>query len=356
MPTKAEAKWKGKFVGGCECLRLSDDQSKGRGQYFVFRCPYCNNEFIRSIEYMTQAAAKYFDRDLDCGCRKTINKRDGMLRNENHSVSKYGAAGDNSPYNPIYHAIYEAVQRTTNPDHFAYKNYGARGIKVLPPWYNPDEPNPKKRTNYDSAIDWYLLHGWTPGCDLTIERDQGNFDYGEDLCSLVTLTEQENNKRDTLCIEYKGRVYRGSDIVGLTGMAPSVLRTSETRLTLEKKWYESAHPDLEITYVNGRWVDQYGYMRLVPTIRMFPRYPDDVGTFITSYWEYVDRVIWNYYHKIEVIILDSWMIPGDFLDRNKLQVDINKESEYLVPWRTTIGDSERPNLKPRFMYDYCEYK
>lgn len=71
-------------------------------------------------------------------------------------------------------------QRCYNEKHHAYKNYGAKGIKVCDEWQN-----------YDDFILWGFENGYEVG--LTIDRINPNEDYKPSNCEWVTRG--ENTRR-----------------------------------------------------------------------------------------------------------------------------------------------------------------
>ena len=71
-------------------------------------------------------------------------------------------------------------QRCYNKNHHAYKNYGAKGIKVCNEWQN-----------YDDFILWGFENGYEVG--LTIDRINPNEDYKPNNCEWVTRG--ENTRR-----------------------------------------------------------------------------------------------------------------------------------------------------------------
>jgi len=77
-----------------------------------------------------------------CECWNTLNVRSSHLISRNtqscgclHNTKNilHGHNRQNSP-SLTYVSWQNTVQRTTNPNHNSYKNYGARGIKVCDRW------------------------------------------------------------------------------------------------------------------------------------------------------------------------------------------------------------------------------
>ena len=70
------------------------------------------------------------------------------------------------------------------------KNYGGRGIKVCNEWKN----------SFNTFYEWAINNGYNE--TLTIDRIDVNGNYCPENCRWVTITEQQNNKRTNVIIEY----------------------------------------------------------------------------------------------------------------------------------------------------------
>lgn len=94
---------------------------------------------------------------------------------------------------PLIHIHGSMMQRCNNPKNPAYKDYGARGIKVCEEW----------RRGID-FLNWALLNGWHSG--LEIDRRDNSLGYSPDNCHFVTRIVNARNRRSNLSIEYKGQI------------------------------------------------------------------------------------------------------------------------------------------------------
>ena len=72
------------------------------------------------------------------------------------------------------------------------KNYGGRGITVCNEWKN----------SFNTFYEWALNNGYNE--TLTIDRINVNGNYCPENCRWATITEQQNNKRTNVIIEYDG--------------------------------------------------------------------------------------------------------------------------------------------------------
>lgn len=124
----------------------------------------------------------------DCGTVKRVlgdNLRSGKsqscgcLRLE--VMTKHGMID-----HPAYASCKSAKMRCTNPNDWAYPNYGGRGIRFDPKWHN-------------FAVFWADMGpSWYPGG--TLDRIDVNGDYTAANCKWSDAVEQSNNRRDSILI------------------------------------------------------------------------------------------------------------------------------------------------------------
>lgn len=91
----------------------------------------------------------------------------------------------------IYWAWKSMKQRTQNPKCSAYKNYGARGIRVCEAWQK-----------FEPFCEWALSAGWRKGLDL--DRIDNNGNYCPENCRWATRQDNVNNRRVTVFIKVNG--------------------------------------------------------------------------------------------------------------------------------------------------------
>lgn len=98
-------------------------------------------------------------------------------------------------YRRLY-GIYNGIKkRCYNNRCSRYKDYGGRGISMCAEWLNRDN-------GFDSFVDWALANGYAD--DLTIDRIDVDGDYSPKNCRWCTLKEQNQNKRTTIWVDYRG--------------------------------------------------------------------------------------------------------------------------------------------------------
>lgn len=130
-------------------------------------------------------------RTKSCGC---LN-REQKSQNRTHGDSK----------SKLYHIYHAMLQRCYDKSFKYYDCYGGRGIKICEEWQS-----------YEPFRDWALSHGYEDG--LSIEREDVNRDYCPDNCKWIPLSQQANNRRNTLYVEYHGKMVTMRDLADLYGV------------------------------------------------------------------------------------------------------------------------------------------
>ena len=96
--------------------------------------------------------------------------------------------------------------RCYNPNSSEYENYGGRGIRICDEWRNDFKP----------FYIWAVSNGYTD--ELTIERVNVNGNYEPENCKWASVSEQANNKRNTIKIMYKGRAVSLRRVCSILGL------------------------------------------------------------------------------------------------------------------------------------------
>jgi hypothetical protein len=147
----------GKFFGKLTVKGFAEKRS-GK-PYWLVECECGNSKVVRG-QYLRDGAKS-------CGCTR------GKVT---HGFSRRGRV------TPEYKAWQAMIQRCVNPDHEAYKNYGARGITVCQLWRN-------------SFDEFFASMGKRPTPKHSLERINNDRGYSPDNCKWATRTEQNRNKR-----------------------------------------------------------------------------------------------------------------------------------------------------------------
>lgn len=110
-----------------------------------------------------------------------------------------------APYLSERIAIRNAIARCTNPNHKFYKDYGGRGITVCSAWIN----------------DWnaFIIDmGPKPSPGHQLDRKDNDQGYFKENCRWVTHAENNQNKRNTIWVEYGGKTIRLREASVLSGI------------------------------------------------------------------------------------------------------------------------------------------
>lgn len=117
-----------------------------------------------------------------CGCLHRETSRQNCI-----SRSRHGMAS--SPEFRVWSGMRTRCENRNCKD---YPQYGGRGITISDEWK-------------DFSV-FYRDMGPRPGKGFTIERIDGNSGYRKENCVWATVTEQNNNKRDNVLLEFGGEV------------------------------------------------------------------------------------------------------------------------------------------------------
>lgn len=151
----------------------------------LFVCD-CGSEGIRDLYAISRGHNKM--------CNECANKLRGAKLK--HGLIKH----------PLYGKWQDMKNRCYNRNVDRYYCYGGRGISVCDEWIN----------NFKSFYDWCMLNGWKKG--LSIERENVNGNYEPSNCSLIPISDQQYNKRNTFYVDYNGAKYSLSKVLRDNGL------------------------------------------------------------------------------------------------------------------------------------------
>lgn len=182
--------YEGKKFGNLTVIKESGRDNQGNVIYLC-KCD-CGNEFETSGAYLRRGYS------TSCGC-KTSEKL-------SESSKTHGLSNTKLFY------IWEGMKsRCYNPNNNRYNNYGGRGIKVCEEWKN----------DFKNFYDWALNSGYNENAshgECTLDRIDVNGNYAPNNCRWITNKEQQNNRRNNICIEYHGEIKtlaEWSEIIGI---------------------------------------------------------------------------------------------------------------------------------------------
>lgn len=185
--------------------------------------------FLKIIEITKDKKGhKSFLCECDCGNIVNVNtchwekekvKSCGCMHDKLTSLAskKHGYSGTR-----IYSVWRSIIDRCENPKNINYDNYGGRGIVICQEWKNPE-----------CFIKWAFESGYdidAPFGECTIDRIDVNGNYEPSNCRWTTIAEQNKNKRPSSEWkkrkgehEYKGKMYRLSELCGMFGTSEQVV-------------------------------------------------------------------------------------------------------------------------------------
>lgn len=150
-------------------------------------------------ERIVRGYALRYGHTSSCGC---LQSEQISNRNRKHDGS----------HTHIYMVWDGIKKRCYNQNEPAYKNYGARGIKMCNKWLN----------SFPAFREWSFSHGYKDG--LSIDRIDVNGDYCPENCRWVDAKTQCNNKRNNRLITFNGEKRTMSEWSDITGISDDVIR------------------------------------------------------------------------------------------------------------------------------------
>lgn len=166
---------------------IGKDEEKDQ-RYYLFRCD-CGR--VKSII----ADNVKNGRTKSCGCRK--NKRN----------IRHGGSGSR-----LYTIWKSMRERCNNPNTNRHSRYFDRGIRVCDDW-----------DRFEIFRDWALKNGYED--NLSIDRINGDGPYSPENCRWVTNKEQQNNRSNTIHVEYGGEIRTISEWSNITGVQAGTIRS-----------------------------------------------------------------------------------------------------------------------------------
>lgn len=131
-----------------------------------------------------KATASNIKKMESCGCLNKVRGKEFFHNyNTTHGESR----------TRIYHIWGNMINRTSNKKDKSYKNYGDRGITVCEEW-----------KDFLQFKEWALANGYQE--TLTLDRMDNEKGYYPSNCRWADRAVQDNNKRQSVKLEYAGKV------------------------------------------------------------------------------------------------------------------------------------------------------
>ena len=145
------------------------------GERFILAKCFCGNEWEVRLTYLRNKHTK------SCGCAKIAECKSRATHGHTHRGN----------INRTYTTYRDMRTRCENVSYKEFNLYGGRGIKVCDRW-----------SNYENFL---ADMGERPD-GLSIERKDVNGDYSPDNCIWANNEIQANNKRNSVLLDYQGKV------------------------------------------------------------------------------------------------------------------------------------------------------
>lgn len=126
--------------------------------------------------------------------------------------------------------------RCNNPKSKAYHRYGGRGIEVCPEWSN----------SFRLFEKWALENGYNDS--LTLDRIDNNKGYSPENCRFVTYTQNNQNRRDNVFLEFNGESHCLTEWSRIVGISQSVLSNR-----LKRGWSIEKALTFPVDHRKTRW-------------------------------------------------------------------------------------------------------
>lgn len=181
----------GRRVGKLTVVSLSD-RLYGRQKIYECKCDCGNVVYVRAC-HITSGHTK------SCGCLKSESMK--------KVATKHGRSRER-----LAQIWYGMRKRCSNNNCEQFKNYGGRGITVCDEWLH----------DFQAFYDWAMANGYED--HLTIDRIEVNGNYSPDNCRWITNKDQQNNRRTSHLLTYKGETRSLKDWSKIVGINYSTLK------------------------------------------------------------------------------------------------------------------------------------
>lgn len=175
----------GQKFGRLTVIRKTDRRGPDGGIVYECLCDCGTTCFV----WNNRLTAKDHSRKRSCGC----------LHDETHTPH----GGSKSA---LFHKWTGMKDRCYNARAKQYKHYGGRGISVCDEW----------RKSFIAFRNWALANGYHEG--LSIDRIDPNGNYSPENCRWITMTQQQQNKRNVKRITWQGETHTIPEWAAIRGI------------------------------------------------------------------------------------------------------------------------------------------
>jgi hypothetical protein len=127
---------------------------------------------------------------------------------------------------PEYYTWQNMLQRCYNSKHKHWHNYGGRGITVCDEWIGGEGDS--------SAVQCFVRDmGLRPTPKHTLERENNDLEYSKRNCRWATRQQNQNNRRNTVFVTYRGQTMPIADAARLAG---SIVNSNQASARIQGGW------------------------------------------------------------------------------------------------------------------------
>ena len=172
-----------------------------------------DEEYICDCDCGTKGVIRTFlqlsgkDGCKNCGC---VNVQ--KMKNLHDKTRQHGLSDTR-----IYDTYKGMMRRCYDPKFREYHNYGGRGIYVCDEWKNQEDYKGLK-----AFVDWAMSNGYTD--DLYIDRIDVNGPYSPENCRWVSMSIQNNNRRDNVYLTINNETYTLAQWEAASGVSQNTIR------------------------------------------------------------------------------------------------------------------------------------
>lgn len=194
-------------------LTIKDYFVKNRRQYYLCECS-CG--IIKEIRKDSVVKDKRATRS--CGCIKKEQDLKNLFVEKTHGMTKHR----------LYKIFNGIKTRCTNDKNNRFSRYGGRGISICKEWTD----------DYINFHNWAMSNGYKEG--LSIERINNDGNYEPNNCEWIEFKEQCKNRKNTIRVLYKDKIYCLMDFSKIVNIPYSTLKNRTKKLIpYEKNMFKS---------------------------------------------------------------------------------------------------------------------
>lgn len=171
-------------------------------QYYKCKCTH-GGKYCKGYTYATKSNLVTFlngkpGGTSSCGCVKKEMYENGGF----HKIH-------DKRYTRIYNIYSGMKARCYNPNKPAYKDYGARGIRVCDEWLEP-------KNGFINFYNWAMSNGYTDEKEINRKNVDGNYEPSN--CEWILRSEDRYAKRSLHLIDFYGKPMSISQVAEIIGI------------------------------------------------------------------------------------------------------------------------------------------